>query len=128
VQARRFRRWQSRGYVLLTAEHVRGEVDEAFAKRYFRRTMTPDAILGATGLLRRRGEIVPLSGAVVGAAGHPHDDPVLETAIAGGADYLVTGDAELLTLGSYQSVVILTPREFLAVLDLEAAQQKDSSS
>ena len=44
------------------------------------------------------------------AVGDPDDLPVLGTAIAGGAEFLVTGDRELLALGTYRSVSILSPR------------------
>jgi predicted nucleic acid-binding protein len=40
------------------------------------------------------------------------DLPVLGTALAGQADYLVTGDKDLLALGEFHSTVILNPRSF----------------
>src|SRR5262245_5296381 len=42
----------------------------------------------------------------------PDDHFVLGTAVAGEADFLVTGDNDLLSLGEYGSIPILTPREF----------------
>ena len=48
--------------------------------------------------------------------GDPEDDAVLATARLGQADYLVTGDQELLMLGSYEGVRIVRPRDFLTVL------------
>jgi uncharacterized protein len=44
----------------------------------------------------------------------PDDDMVLATAVAGGADAIVTGDADLLTLGRYSGIEIISPREFVA--------------
>ena len=44
------------------------------------------------------------------------DDPdnrVLECAVAGRADLIVTGDKELLALGEYRASRIITPREYL---------------
>jgi uncharacterized protein len=46
----------------------------------------------------------------------PADNRYLECAVEGGADFLVTGDQLLLTLGAYQGVTILTPRAFLDTL------------
>lgn len=43
----------------------------------------------------------------------PEDDKFLECALAGRAEYLVTGDRDLLELGSYRGVRILTVGEFL---------------
>lgn len=43
----------------------------------------------------------------------PDDDWVLATALAGQAEAIVTGDGDLLTLGSFQGVAILSPRQFI---------------
>ena len=48
----------------------------------------------------------------------PVDNRVLECAIAGGASYIITGNAHLLKLKEYQGVVILNPVEFLALVKL----------
>lgn len=40
------------------------------------------------------------------------DNRVLEAAIEGAADYIVSGDADLLDLGSFQGIPIITPGEF----------------
>ncbi len=47
----------------------------------------------------------------------PNDDAFLETAVAGRADCLVTGDRDLLALHPFRDVAIVTPADFLAVLD-----------
>jgi uncharacterized protein len=41
-----------------------------------------------------------------------NDDAVLACSLAAGADYLVTGDADLLVLGSFQNTLIIPPRGF----------------
>jgi putative PIN family toxin of toxin-antitoxin system len=43
----------------------------------------------------------------------PHDDKFLELAAAGGADYLVTGDADLLVMERFRGTAILAPAAFL---------------
>jgi putative PIN family toxin of toxin-antitoxin system len=45
------------------------------------------------------------------------DDAVLATAVAGDADVILTGDEDLLVLGEYQGIRILTPRRFVEVMD-----------
>ncbi len=52
------------------------------------------------------------------------DDVVLATAVAAGADAIVTGDQDLLVLGSYQNISIVSPRSFLEQLDREGDQPK----
>jgi putative PIN family toxin of toxin-antitoxin system len=47
----------------------------------------------------------------------PDDDKFLATAVAGLADYLVTGDVgDLLSLREYKGVKIVSPREFVSSL------------
>ncbi|HTM13210.1 MAG TPA: putative toxin-antitoxin system toxin component, PIN family [Bryobacteraceae bacterium] len=46
----------------------------------------------------------------------PADDRYLECAVEGEAACLVTGDRHLLKLGAYQSIEILSPREFVELL------------
>lgn len=44
----------------------------------------------------------------------PDDDWVLATAVAGGAEAIVSGDADLLTLSSSLGIEILSPRQFVS--------------
>ncbi|MGB8356349.1 MAG: putative toxin-antitoxin system toxin component, PIN family [Chthoniobacteraceae bacterium] len=45
------------------------------------------------------------------------DDAVLATAAAARADVIVTGDKDLLVLKEYEGVRILSPREFVELID-----------
>ena len=50
----------------------------------------------------------------------PKDNMVIATAVAGKADYLVTGDRRhLLPMKEYQGIFILSPRSFLDLLESE---------
>lgn len=44
----------------------------------------------------------------------PDDNMFLAVAIEGGADFIVSGDDHLLSLGRYRSIEIVTPAEFLS--------------
>jgi putative PIN family toxin of toxin-antitoxin system len=63
--------------------------------------------------------LVAITAQVHGAATHPEDDLVLAPAVSARSDYLVTGDRQLQNLGTYQGVSILSPRQFLEVLQRE---------
>ena len=47
----------------------------------------------------------------------PDDNKVLECAVAGGANYIVSGDKHLLSLGEYEGIRILSPADFLRALE-----------
>ena len=45
----------------------------------------------------------------------PFDDEILALAISNGVDYIITGDKDLLDLKDYQSIKILSPRQFWTI-------------
>ena len=47
----------------------------------------------------------------------PDDDVVLATAIAARADVIITGDNDLLVLRQYDGIQIVSPRQFLEMVD-----------
>ena len=59
----------------------------------------------------------PIAADARGVASHPEDDLILATAVSARAEYLVTGDRQLLALQQFQGVQIVSPRDFLAILD-----------
>lgn len=89
--------------------------------KFARRGLTESDIIAFSTRLRLLGDVV--SGLVVipTFVPDPDDTHVLACAVEGRADYLVTGDKELLQLVSYQDTKIVSPREFLRLLDEEVA-------
>ena len=57
-------------------------------------------------------EWVSISGAKLGCR-DPDDDKLLETALMGEVDCLITGDRDLLEMSSFHGIPILTPAVFL---------------
>ena len=51
---------------------------------------------------------------VIRACRDPHDDAILEAAVNGRADAIVTGDKDLLVLHPFAGVDIVTPADYLA--------------
>jgi len=56
--------------------------------------------------------IIQPSQAVSGICRDPDDDHILSCSMAASADYLVTGDSDLLELREFQETHIITPRDF----------------
>jgi len=57
-------------------------------------------------------EWAAIAGAKLGCR-DPDDDKLLETALMGDADCLVTGDGDLLAMSPFHGIPVLTPAEFL---------------
>ena len=119
------RRWQASEFELVTSNHIIGEVTRALQKPYFQRAISTGDIADAIHLLATDATRVAITSQIRGVASHSEDDLVIATAVDGNVDYLVTGDAALLRLGSYRGVTIVSPRAFLDVL---TDAQHDSAS
>ena len=67
--------------------------------------------------LNEEAEIVTPAELRGGICRDEDDDVVLATALAGKADVIVTGDEDLLLLKKFRGIEILSPRQFLKLLD-----------
>jgi putative PIN family toxin of toxin-antitoxin system len=56
-----------------------------------------------------------------GVCRDPHDDMFITCAVEGRAAYIVSNDPDLLTLGSYQDIPIISPARFLEILYADEA-------
>lgn len=66
------------------------------------------------GELREFLQILPITGALQGAALHSSDDKVIECALIGEATHIVTGDRKhLLPIRAFRGIQIVSPTELL---------------
>ncbi len=110
--------WNAGEFVLIASDPILVELERTFRKPYFSQRLTSAEIERALAVLRARATIITISAVVQGVASHPEDDVVLATALSSDAEYLVTGDADLLALRLHENVSIVSPRAFLNHLQL----------
>jgi uncharacterized protein len=115
--------WTDLAYELVISEHILEGLARTWRKPYYRQRYSPERVQQTLALLRTGATLVTPVATVRGVAADEKDDLVLATAIAGDAGFLVTGDRSLQALGRYHSVVILSPRQFLEVLEDEAGNE-----
>ncbi|HEY5330948.1 MAG TPA: putative toxin-antitoxin system toxin component, PIN family [Acidobacteriaceae bacterium] len=77
----------------------------------FRRS--PESVLERMAAFTENATRGVVTGNISGICRDPKDDFILECAITGNADVIVTGDKDLLSLGTHGSIRILTPRQYL---------------
>jgi putative PIN family toxin of toxin-antitoxin system len=114
-------------FSLIISEPLLEEVAEVLARPRIvsKYGVTADHILDLLGLMRERGELVDVAGAVH-LCRDPDDDLVVETALNGRADTLVSRDddlkaaSDLVAILARHGVEVLTVRRFLASLDAGA--------
>ncbi|MFP3896632.1 MAG: putative toxin-antitoxin system toxin component, PIN family [Anaerolineales bacterium] len=81
-------------------------------KPYLAERITPQQVEQLVTLLAEISEgIATITMEIPAVTRDPKDDYLIAYALVGGADYLVTGDADLLILEKVEDVEIVTPRE-----------------
>lgn len=108
--------WRRGMFTLVTAEPLLDQVARTFTKPYFVRALASGRAAENVALLRTDPLVVPITVEVRGVATHPEDDVVLATALSGGAQYLITSDHDLLGLGEYEGLYIVSAAQFLSML------------
>jgi putative PIN family toxin of toxin-antitoxin system len=102
------------GSILLSDSTV-AELVAVLARKKFKRYLTLEEREQFVSMLVQVAMIVEITEAIR-ACRDPKDDKFLETALAGKASCLVSGDADLLALNPFRGIPILNPAAFLAWL------------
>ena len=98
-----------RDHVVILSEHILDELSRHYRGKFKATKAQADAVVA---FLRSSSEVVEPATVPRGTLRDKDDLPVLGTAIAGDVACIVTGDQELLALGSFRGVSILSPRAF----------------
>ena len=101
--------------VLLFCDDTFVELRTRFNRRKFDRYVSQEARAAYLSQIEAVAEWVTVSGLTLGCR-DPDDDKFLETALAGDADCLVTGDRDLLVMSPFRGIPILTSAEFLLLV------------
>jgi len=96
-------------HTLLVSRAIVGELLEVLARKFAR---DREELARVAVFLQDSAEIVEPTFRVAVLADAP-DNRILECAVAGGADLIVTGDKQMLALGSYENVRITRLRDYL---------------
>jgi len=100
---------QPPGYLQLISEPLLAEYQRVLIEKF---SWTPEDTAAQLQTIRSECELVhPLE--IIAVSRDPDDDRILECAVAGQADYIITGDRDLLVLSSFREISILTVRQFL---------------
>ena len=102
-------------FTLIYSTDILVEIIDVLGRSAFRLKyhIEPDDITVLVNLVRLRGEVVTPRKKIT-ACRDPKDDKFLDTELAGKADCIVSGDADLLALMPFENIPILRPAEFLA--------------
>jgi uncharacterized protein len=104
-----------RGTILISND-VLSELTNVLSRSKFDRYITSEIREDFLASLMLEAEIVPITEKIT-ACRDPKDNKFLELAISGYADYLITGDQDLLVLHPFRNLQIITVSNFLNYFD-----------
>ena len=102
-------------YTLLVTEDLIAELDRVLRYPKFEKHLTQRGlwINELVAEFRKLAAIVLPAEIPSNAVRDTKDTPILACAVGGQADFIVSGDSDLLALGAYADIPILTPTQFL---------------
>ena len=108
LTSRIYSAWDAGRFTLLMSEPILAEIEAVLGRPEVLRKLRATRIEARAliDLLRRRAVIVQPT-TPIRQSRDPADDKFLECAVAGQADYVVSGDADLLTLEEIRGIPIL---------------------
>ena len=111
------RAWQRGAFQLVVSRQILEEMGRVLFYERIRKFQWMDDADVVALLQILAAESVLVAGRLkVKASRDPADDKFLAAAVEGKAEYVVTGDKDLLVLKAYRRVEIVTPRRFVRIL------------
>ncbi len=110
--------WQQGTIQLLYSAEIFAELQDVLHRQWLQQRLAhrPNRISDFLTSVVILGEIVSGAFDVSGQVRDPNDEMFLTCAVLGSADYLISGDKDLLTLGSFGPTQIVSPADFLLVM------------
>jgi len=109
--------WRRDRFIRIASLPIVREIERTLAEPYFRQHIAAHDLAATLELLYRNAEHVVLKTVVEGVVSHPEDDLILATAVNGRADFLITGDKQLLLIPIFKGFQIIEARDFLKLLE-----------
>lgn len=109
-------RLSTQGVVLnFVSSDILEEAEKVLLRPKF--SLSRKEVSGIMQLLRDSFEIVHPERRLAVVKSDPDDDRILEAASAARASYVVSGDRDLLDIGNWKSIRIVSPAQFMAELE-----------
>jgi len=106
--------WRARKFLLIVSDNIVSEYLDVLQRPKFH--LSSHTIATIVSRIYRRAEFAMPAEHVFAIQADPSDDKFLEAAIAGKADYIVSGDRHLLDIKQFQSTPIITAHDFIEIL------------
>lgn len=111
--------WRNREFVFLLSPEIFSEIERvlAYPKIANKYGLTPSKQKQVVAVLKKYAVLVEPANLKVPVCSDPDDDKFLTCAVAGQADFVVSGDSDLLELKTHCDIEIATGGRFLVALE-----------
>jgi len=111
--------WEKGDFVIIVSEPILQEIERVLHYPHIKneRRLTDQDIGNVLQLLRIYGINIPAEIEIEAVPEDPEDNKFIVAAVEGDADYIVSGDRHLRDLKSYRDIEIVSPSEFVRILD-----------
>jgi hypothetical protein len=99
--------------ILLISENTFQEIYQTFRRSKFDQYLSLEKRLGFLATLREKAQLIDIQEEKIIVCRDPKDDKFLELAVNGQADFIITGDEDLLVFNTFRNIEIITVNEFL---------------
>jgi hypothetical protein len=101
---------------LLISQRGMDELELVLKRPKFEKYITEEQIKTLISLIRRRSNFIDVTSKIV-LSRDAKDDYLLSLSLDGQADYLITGDDDLLVLKKFEQTIILKIADFIKLID-----------
>ena len=112
ISRQAFDRANQLGRIILSLDTI-AELNDVLGRAKFDRYIQVNERFQFLALLVAKAALVDID-VTIHECRDPKDDKFLELALSGQADWLITGDKDLLVLNPFRTIPILTPKAFLS--------------
>jgi len=110
-------KWEQEKFTVIITSDILNEYFEVLNRPKFK--LKQETIDKITRYIYRFSEFVVPEEQIHYVEADPNDDKFLEAAIAGKADFIVSGDKHLLDIKEFRSIPIISGHEFIKFLETE---------
>lgn len=119
VPAQIIEKWSQARFWLITSKSIIREIRDVFFYDRIRKRCpkSDEEINQFIDRIQQAGVETPEQLNLKIISDDPTDDKFIIAAVEGRADYIVSGDQHLLQLGAYNEIKIVSPKEFMEILE-----------
>lgn len=101
------------GHSIIISEHILSEIQKTLIEKIH---LPKGIVQNITGYLKNIAELFEPEQIDKSVCRDKNDNKIIGTAVSGNADFIITGDNDLLVLKKYRGIAIIIPREFWTFL------------